>query len=217
MSNSKIHIAIAEDNHIAVKSITEKLSHYDDIVIDLIAHNGNALLKEALLTDIDLILMDLDMPILNGIDTTKKVKQLYPKIKILVLTTFDDDVKIFDAIMAGANGYLLKEEPKDIVYRSIKETFEGGAAMSAIIALKALNLIRNPYQHSNKTPIDFGLTQREVEVLEYLKNGLTYEQLANNMFISVGTIRKHVENIYRKLQVNNKVSAVKVASDNRII
>ncbi len=110
----------------------------------------------------------------------------------------------------------MKEEPKENIYRAIVETMEGGAAMSPIIAMKALNLIRSPFQPQLPRQ-DFRLSPREIELLEQLKNGLTYEQLASNMCISVGTVRKHIENVYRKLQVNNKMHAVKVAVDNRLI
>ncbi len=212
----KIHIAIAEDNQMALKAIEEKLSAYPDLVVKLKAMNGKILNDELAGHQIDLILMDIDMPLMNGIDATKEVKRHFPQIKVLVLTTFDDDEKIFEAIMAGASGYLLKEEPKDSIYKAILETMDGGAAMSPIIAMKALNLIRTPMQ-AQFTKQDFGLSPREIELLEQLKNGLTYEQLAANMYISIGTVRKHIENVYRKLQVNNKVNAVKVATDNRLI
>lgn len=211
-----IHIAIAEDNQMALKAIEEKLAAYSDIVVRLKAINGKILNEQIDGAQIDLILMDIDMPLMNGIEATKEIKKRFPQIKVLVLTTFDDDEKIFDAIMAGASGYLLKEEPKENIYRAILETMEGGAAMSPIIAMKALNLIRMPIaaQFSKQ---DFGLSPREIELLEQLKNGLTYDQLAANMYISVGTVRKHIENVYRKLQVNNKTNAVKVAMDNRLI
>jgi DNA-binding NarL/FixJ family response regulator len=212
----KIHIAIAEDNQMALKAIEEKLAAYPDLVVKLKAMNGKILNDELAGHQIDLILMDIDMPLMNGIDATKEVKRHFPQIKVLVLTTFDDDEKIFEAIMAGASGYLLKEEPKDNIYKAILETMDGGAAMSPIIAMKALNLIRTPMQ-AQFTKQDFGLSPREIELLEQLKNGLTYEQLAANMYISIGTVRKHIENVYRKLQVNNKVNAVKVATDNRLI
>lgn len=213
---AKIHLAIAEDNTMALKAIEEKIAAYPDLSIRLKALNGKILNEQISAHQIDLVLMDIDMPVMNGIDATKELKNHFPQIKVLVLTTFDDDEKIFDAIMAGASGYLLKEEPKENIYKAILETMEGGAAMSPIIAMKALNLIRTPMQ-AQFTRQDFGLSPREIELLEQLKNGLTYEQLAANMYISIGTVRKHIENVYRKLQVNNKVNAVKVAIDNRLI
>ncbi|MGC4058747.1 MAG: response regulator transcription factor [Chitinophagaceae bacterium] len=213
---NQIHIAIAEDNAMALKAIEGKLAHYPDIAVRLKTMNGRLLIDQLPRHQIDLVLMDIDMPVMNGIEATIEIKKRYPQIKVLVLTTFDDDEKIFDSIMAGSSGYLLKEEPREQVYKAICEAMSGGAAMSPIIAMKALNLIRNPFNGSTNRQ-DFGLSPREIELLEQLKNGLTYEQLATNLYISVGTVRKHIENIYRKLQVNNKVNAVKVAIDNRII
>ncbi|MCC6186458.1 MAG: response regulator transcription factor [Chitinophagaceae bacterium] len=212
-----IHIAIAEDNQMALKAIEEKLAHYPNLSVMLKAMNGKMLNEQIDAHQIDLVLMDIDMPLMNGIDATKEVKKRLPHVKVLVLTTFDDDEKIFDAIMAGASGYLLKEEPRENIYRAILETMEGGAAMSPIIAMKALNLIRTPMVPHHLPKQDFGLSPREIELLEQLKEGLTYDQLAANMYISVGTVRKHIENVYRKLQVNNKMNAVKVAIDNRLI
>lgn len=211
-----LHIAVAEDNAMAMKAIEGKLAHYPEISLRLKAMNGKILTDQLPQHQIDLILMDIDMPVMNGIEAAAIVKSRVPQVKILMLTTFDDDEKIFDAIMAGASGYLLKEEPRENIYKAILETMAGGAAMSPIIAMKALNLIRTPIQ-TQAPRQDFGLSARELELLEQLKNGLTYEQLAANLYISVGTVRKHIENIYRKLQVNNKVNAVKVATDNRLI
>lgn len=211
-----VHIAVAEDNALAMKAIEGKLSHYPDLALKVKAMNGSALLEQLPRFQIDLILMDIDMPMMNGIEATIAVKSKMPQLKILMLTTFDDDEKIFDAIMAGASGYLLKEEPHENIHKAIQEAMAGGAAMSPIIAMKALNMIRTPLQPQMPRQ-DFGLSAREIELLEQLKSGLTYEQLAANLYISVGTVRKHIENIYRKLQVNNKINAVKVATDNRLI
>ncbi len=211
-----INIAIAEDNSFALKSIQDKLAGYTDIRIRLIASNGADLLEKIKSVPIELVLMDIEMPLMNGIECTRKLRQQNASIKILALTTFDDDEKILEMIRAGAGGYLLKEESKETIYRSILETLTGGAAMSPSIALRVINLIRNP-QPAQPVQSDFNLSKRETEVLEHLKNGLTYEQIGENLFISTGTIRKHVEQIYRKLQVNNKVSAINKAIENRLV
>ena len=155
--------------------------------------------------------MDIEMPLMNGIEATTVIQKKHPQIKVLVLTTFDDDSRIFESILAGATGYLLKEESGETIYKSILETMQGGAAMSPTIALKALNFIRYP-QKVKQTKIDFKLTARELELLEQLRSGLTYEEIASNLHISFGTVRKHIENIYRKLQVSNKIEALKTVS-----
>ena len=213
----KIKVAVAEDNAFAMRSILSKLEKDKAVHVKAIAYDGNELLS--LLTkdsNIDIILMDIQMPELNGIDTTKKLKQLYPQIKVVMLTTFDDDEKIFEAIVAGASGYLLKDEKEDTILKSIHTIYEGGAAMSPSIALKTLKLIRNPITTETQLQ-DFKLTKREIELLEQLKNGLSYEKIAENLIISVGTVQKHIQNIYAKLQVNNKVEAIQKAMQNRIV
>ena len=212
-----IHIAIAEDNSFALQGLKNRLAKYPEIIIKSTAKNGKELLTNLQKNhNIDLVLMDLQMPEMDGIAATAAVKTKYPQIKVLILTTFDDDENLFNAILAGASGYLLKEDNGTEIFQAIMDTLSGGAAMSPVIALKALQLIRQPISKEQKTE-DFGLTERETELLTQLKNGLTYEEVASNLHISYHTVRKHIENIYRKLQVNNKVEAVKKVSDNRIV
>ncbi len=211
-----ISVAIAEDNRFALRSCLDKLAHASHLKVAFTAANGQALLHmlEAK-PGVDIILMDIEMPVMDGIETTAAVKQRYPHIKVLMLTTFDDDEKIFQAIMAGASGYLLKEEPSDVLLTSIHDTLGDGAAMSASIAMKVLKMMRqNPAATAtSKAPAaeDHGLTEREIELLEQLKAGHTYERIAANLNIAIGTVRKHIEHIYRKLRVKNKVEAVQKA------
>lgn len=213
-----IRLAIAEDNTFALKAIVSKLKSAAEVSVKITAFDGAELLQ-ALEKDsvIDVVLMDIQMPELNGIETTRQLKQKYPQIKVIMVTTFDDDEKIFESIMAGASGYLLKDESEEKIISALHEAINGGAAMSPGIALKALNLIRNPFSPSSINHDDFGLTKREIELLEQLKGGLSYEQAASNLFISIGTVQKHIGNVYRKLQVNNKVEAVQKAVQNRIV
>lgn len=212
-----VNIAIAEDNSFALKSCLYKLSLFPDFKVVLKAFNGEELYANITKHPVDLVLMDIQMPGMGGIACARLVKQNHPQIKILMLTTFDDDDTIFDAIMAGASGYLLKEENADTLHQSIHDTLGGGAAMSSSIALKVLNLIRNPVDKAAGQMQDFGLSRREIELMEQLKEGLSYEAIAVNLFISYGTVRKHIQNIYKKLQVNNKVEALRKAADNRLI
>ena len=133
-------------------------------------------------------------------------------------TVFDDEHYIFDAIMAGASGYLMKEEPPAKIHRSIYEALEGGAPMSPAIARKSLEIMRKGKPSEEKTPSeDYNLTNRETEMLEHLAKGLSYEQIADNLFISYGTVRKHIENVYKKLKVHNKVEAVQKAQGEGLI
>ncbi|WP_412560134.1 response regulator [Winogradskyella sp. MIT101101] len=210
-------IAIVDDNTFLIKAVEEKLSFFEDLTVKFNAMNGEDLLKRLESNhNLDLILMDIEMPIMNGIEATEKVKQKYPHIKIIMLTVFDNDENIFNAIKAGADGYLLKEINAGDLHSGILETLNGGAAMNPSIALKTLKLLRNPFvQEKEKEGIK--LTNREVDVLEQLSKGLSYNAVAENLILSTGTIRKHIENIYRKLQVHNKLEAVQKAKRNNII
>lgn len=215
----KIKIAIVDDNTFLIKAVEEKLSFFEDLSVKFTAINGADVLEKLEGNhNLDLILMDIEMPTMNGIEATEKVKQKYPHIKIIMLTVFDNDENIFNAIKAGADGYLLKEINAGDLHSGIVETLNGGAAMNPSIALKTLKLLRNPFVAKDKQELeDIKLTEREIDVLEQLSKGLSYNAIADNLVLSTGTIRKHIENIYRKLQVHNKLEAVQKARRNNII
>ena len=211
-------IAIVDDNTFLQKAVAEKLSFFDDLVLKFTAVNGKDLItKLESNKNIDLILMDIEMPECNGIDATKMVKNKYPQIKIIMLTVFDNDENIFNAIKAGADGYLLKEvNPKEL-HQGIIETLNGGAAMNPSIALKTLKLLRNPVDFVSNDNQEIKLSTREIEVLEQLSKGLSYNIIADNLILSPSTVRKHIENIYTKLQVHNKLEAIQKAKNNNLI
>ncbi|WP_346236864.1 response regulator [Niabella insulamsoli] len=215
----KAHLAIVDDNHFLIKSIQERLSFFDDMKISFTARDGmeciGRLQENA---NIDLILMDIEMPKKNGIETCALIKQKHPQIKIIMLTVIDDDEHIFKAIQSGADGYLLKETGPEELHKAILQTLEGGAAMTPSVAMKTLRLLRNPLpDEAQASDEDVNLSQREVEVLEQLSKGLSYTMIAENLFISPSTVRKHIEHIYHKLQVHSKVEAVRLAQKRRII
>ena len=213
-----IKIAIVDDNSFLIHTVKEKLSFFEDLSFKFSAINGSDLLTQ--LEDnsnLDLILMDIEMPVLNGIETTEIVKQKYPHIKIIMLTVFDNDENIFNAIKAGADGYLLKEINAKDLHDGIIETLNGGAAMNPSIALKTLKLLRNPVSFEDIAKEEINLTSREIDVLEQLAQGLSYTVIAENLFLSPSTVRKHIENIYSKLQVHSKLEAVQKAKRNNLI
>ena len=214
-----IKLAIVDDNSFLIHATKEKLALFDDFLVKFTAFDGiDVIDKLAVNQNIDLILMDIEMPKMNGIEATEIIKQKYPQIKIIMLTVFDNDENIFNAIKAGADGYLLKEvNPRDL-QQGIIETINGGATMTPSIAMKTLKLFRNPIDFESVIPKEnINLTTRETEVLEQLSKGLKYKNIAENLFLSEGTIRKHVENIYSKLQVHNKLEAIQKAKNNKII
>ncbi|WP_028376484.1 response regulator [Leeuwenhoekiella sp. MAR_2009_132] len=214
-----VKIAIVDDKFFLAKAVAEKLSFFKEFKLKFIAENGKDLLNNLETNNgIHLILMDIEMPILNGIEATILVKQKYPQIKIIMLTVFDNDEHIFNAIKAGADGYLLKETSPDNLHKGILETLAGGAAMNPSIAMRTLKLLRNPESlKSFEDREDILLSDREIEVLEQLSKGLNYTAIAQNLFLSPSTVRKHIENIYKKLQVHSKLEAVQKAKINNII
>ena len=213
-----IKLALVDDNVFLLKAVAEKLSFFEDLMCKFTANDGNDLVAKLEKNhNIDLVLMDIEMPKMNGIEATAIVKQKYPHIKIIMLTVFDNDENIFKSIKAGADGYLLKEvNPKDL-HQGIIETLNGGATMTPSIALKTLKLFRNPIEFGIENAEEINLSAREIEVLEQLSKGLKYQNIAENLILSVGTIRKHVENIYTKLQVHNKIEAIQKAKNQNLI
>ncbi|MCR9171571.1 MAG: response regulator transcription factor [bacterium] len=212
-----VRIAIAEDNSFLAHGLIERLSGYNDLKIKHVAANG-AILLNMLEQDknVELILMDIQMPEMDGIEAVSEVKKKYPQVKIIMLTVMDDEESIFASIRNGADGYLLKDIDSDELYAGIQEIMDGGAPMSPSIALKTLKLLRQPLQNDVSSE-KVELSPRETEVLVQLSKGLNYNEIADNLNISNGTVRKHVENTYRKLQVRNKVEAIDAAKRSRLI
>lgn len=212
-------IAIAEDNIFSLKALEEKLSTYADITIIHTAKNGTELLL--LLeqnNDIDLILMDIEMPLMNGIEATGKIKQRYPQIKIVMITIYDDDEYIFNAIKAGADSYILKETKSEKIYETITDTLNGGSVMSPSIALKTLQLLKTTTYSIPKKDIEkIVLSVRETEILEQLSKGYTNKRIAEKLIISPFTVKRHIENIYQKLQAHNRIELLDKARKNRLI
>ena len=212
-------IAIADDNFFALKAMEEKLSVYEDISISHSAQNGTELLELlAKNSEVDLILMDIEMPVMNGLEAIKKVKQQFPDIKIVMVTIFDDDDSIFNAIKAGADSYILKETKAGKIYETINDTLNGGSVMSPSIALKTLQLLKNAtLQKTENNPEKILLTERETEILEQLSKGFSNKTIADNLVISPFTVKRHIENIYQKLQTKNRIELVDKARKSGLI
>jgi len=217
--SQKIKIALADDNTFLLKAVMEKLSFFDDFEVRFHALNGQEFTDKLQRENaIDVVLMDIEMPVMNGIEATDWLKKRYSHVKVIMLTVFDNDENIFKAIKAGADGYLLKEIDAKELHDGILETLHGGAAMTPSIALKTLRLLRNPIDVADvKLQEDVKLSEREIDVLEQLSKGLSYTVIAERLFLAPSTVRKHIENIYRKLQVHSKIEAVQKAKNNNLI
>jgi len=155
----------------------------------------------------DVILMDIDMPETNGIEGLKILRKVNTDVKVLMLTVFDDNQNVFEAIKNGANGYILKKTPPAKLIEYIQEANTGGAPMSSSIATQVLKMFSSIHTSDEKQQ-DYNLSDRESEVLQLLVNGYSYKMIASEMFIAIDTVRSHIKKIYEKLHVNSKSEAV---------
>ena len=214
-----IKIAIVEDNKIALNSLKEKLSLFPDVSISATAENGKIGIKKIEQNrDTNLIFMDVEMPVMNGIDATFLIKQRFPEIKIVIITVYDDDDHIFRAIQAGADSYILKETKAEKIYETIIDTMAGGAVMSPSIAVKTLKLLRknNDTINTQSEMTENLLSSRESEILELLSKGLPNKLISEQLFISPFTVKRHIENIYKKLQAHNRTELLQKARDQNL-
>jgi DNA-binding NarL/FixJ family response regulator len=162
----------------------------------------------------DVILMDIDMPGTNGIEGLKKIRAVNSDVKILMLTVFDDNKNVFEAIRSGANGYVLKKTPPAKLLEYIEEAASGGAPMTASIATQVLKMFSQVNTSQND---DYNLSDREKQVLQLLVDGYSYKMIASEMFISIDTVRSHIKKIYEKLHVNSKSEAVAKAFKDKLL
>lgn len=216
-----IRIGIVDDKRAICHALRDKLGRFHDLEVLFTAENGHDFLekmKEARKAiDPDVVLMDIDMPMMNGIEAVAAGKSRFPRTKYLMLTIFDEDEKIFDAIRAGADGYLLKDEPVEKIREAIVNLQnDEGAPMSPSIARRVLNLLMSSEPRGGKhekDPSDSGydLTERERHILALLVDGLEYKEIATELNISPNTVRNHIAKIYGKLHVTSRAYAVKVA------
>jgi len=168
----------------------------------------------------DVILMDIEMPGINGIEAVKIVKQHFPKINVLMQTAFENDENVFAAICAGASGYILKNTPPAKILESIVEVYQGGSPMSPSVARKVLGFLQQPKaaeKITEPTLVDYNLSVREKEVLSCLVKGMSYKMIAENCSISYETVRSHMKNIYDKLHVASMTEAVAKAINQKIV
>jgi len=161
----------------------------------------------------DLVVMDIDMPGIGGVEGVKRIKQSHPEVKVVMHTMFDDDTRIFDSLCAGADGYLLKKTSPVQLVTALQEVMHGGAPMSPFVAQKVFQFFR---QKENRQD-EFNLTAREKEILELLVKGNSYKMIADKCFVSIDTVKKHLQNIYHKLHVSCGTEAVAKALQHKIV
>jgi len=200
-----IKVAIVEDNNTLRKSLTNLVNQSEEM--HCVAALGNLLnvVSEFRKVSPDVVLMDIGLPNISGIEGVRTVKENLKNIQVLMFTVFEDDEKIFEAIKAGASGYLLKKSSPQEIIDAIRSLYFGGAPISANIARKVIESFQD---HNSHIKEDFRLTTRENEILYSLIEGMSYKKLAEKYFISISTVRTHIRHIYEKLHVNSKSEAV---------
>lgn len=221
-------VGIAEDQSMLRKRLIEHFRYFDHLEVTVAAASGNELLDrlEAMPEERrpHVVLMDIEMPGYSGIETTALVRERFAGIDVLMFTVFEDDDRIFEAIQAGASGYLLKDEPADVIVDALRELRSGGAPMSALIARKMLGLMRRATMaevevaelpHAPGSPFD--LSDREIEILQQLVLGKTNAEIGRDLYLSPFTVKTHIKNIYRKMHVGSRAEAATLAFRNNLV
>ncbi len=205
-----ITVSIVEDLSEIRSGIEKLITEQKDLL--LLSSSSNA--EEATIaikaSQPDVVIMDINMPGKSGIDCIRAIKQDCPTTQFMIFTIYENDEKIFDALAAGASGYLLKKTPPEKIIEAIKELKNGGSPMSTPIARKVINHFKE-----SKTQGHESLTNKENEILNFLSKGYLYKEIAGKLFISVGTVTQHIHNIYEKLHVSNKTEAINKVYGNK--
>jgi DNA-binding NarL/FixJ family response regulator len=208
-----IHVAIVEDDKEIREAVREYLDDQRDFTCTLAFESVELFLKN-LHKDVELevVLMDIGLPGMSGINGIKILKEQYPELNLIVFTVYHDSDKIFRSLCAGASGYLLKNAPFEEIKKAIKIVHEGGASMSPQIARNVIEFFQTP---SKKEP-ESVLTDKEKEIVMGLVEGLSYQMIADQSYISIETVRSHIKNIYKKLEVHNKAELIKKSYEGSI-
>jgi DNA-binding NarL/FixJ family response regulator len=209
-----IKVMLYEDNPQLREGLTMLIDGSDGFTVLASYKNCDNVTDEVEAWKPDVILMDIDMPGTNGIEGLKKIRARNTEVKILMLTVFDDNKNVFEAVRNGANGYVLKKTPPAKLLEYIEEAASGGAPMTASIATQVLKMFSQVNTSQND---DYNLSDREKQVLQLLVDGYSYKMIASEMFISIDTVRSHIKKIYEKLHVNSKSEAVAKAFKDKLL
>jgi len=213
-----LHVAIVDDNQALAHALRQELIAYPELQEITIADSGLDFVKSLAQPNQkipDVVIMDVSMRLPDeGILATRLLHDQFPEIKVVMFTVAEDDSRVFDAFKAGAVGYLVKNEKPSFIYKTIIDVAAGGALMSPGIALKTIRfLAAEPIQKNKNLPNNYHLSERELEVLRLVAKGNTYLMIAEQLFISLETVKKHLSNIFKKLHVKNKVEAINKSKD----
>lgn len=201
----EIQVAIVEDIHIIRDGLKNILDSTDGFRCTGVFNTGEEAAAALPTLRPHVVLMDINLPGISGIECIRQVKQTIPETFFMMFTVYDDDEKIFDALKSGASGYLLKSTQPANILVAIRELYEGGSPMSALIARKVVGLLQGDQR---KEPLNGMLSEREKEVLTLLSKGFLYKEIAGQLNISIGTVKQHIHKIYDKLHVQNRTEAI---------
>jgi DNA-binding NarL/FixJ family response regulator len=207
-----IKLLIFEDNDLLRESLAGLISLNDQLQLSGAFAHVLSVKEEVIKHRPDVVIMDIEMRDMNGIEAVKQIRQLTPRLPILMLTVFDDNAHVFDALRAGASGYLLKKHIASKLFNAIEEVISGGAPMSPSIARMVISAMQTPIHAQN-----YQLTEREKEILALLSKGNSYKMIAAQLKISVDTVRTHIKNIYEKLHVHSQTEAVLKAINEKLV
>jgi len=203
-----ISVAIVEDLDAVRNGLKDFISLSTDFLVVGVFKTGEEALAELPKISPDIVIMDINLPGMNGIECIRRVKDKSPGTQFMMFTVYENDEKVFEALKAGASGYLLKNTGLLEIVESVKELYDGGSPMSANIARKLVNLVRDT---GKETAFMDVLSNREKEILQLLAKGLLYKEIANQLQITTGTVRVHIHKIYEKLHVQNRTEAINKA------
>lgn len=214
----KIKVIIADDEKMITKGLKIILDTYEDIEVTSLASNGEEALNACRKESPDVILMDVRMPKCDGVLGTKLIKEQFPDVKILILTTFNDAEYIHEALKNGACGYILKDSDYDLIYESIKACMKGNVVVHPDVISKIMNE-SNGYSNKNKVEeakSNFDLNDKEISIIREVANGLTNKEIGEKLFLSEGTIKNNVSNILYKLSLRDRTQLTIFAFKNNI-
>ncbi|MEE1963132.1 DNA-binding response regulator, NarL/FixJ family, contains REC and HTH domains [Flagellimonas taeanensis] len=209
-----IRVVIYEDNPQLREGLTMLINGSEGFSVLASYKNCNNVGEEIKRWKPDVVLLDINMPGTNGLEGLKKIREFNQEVKILMLTVFDDNVNVFEALKNGANGYLLKKTPPVKLLEYIQDVMAGGAPMTSSVASQVLKMFQ---ELPNQKKEDYNLSERERQVLQFLVDGYSYKMIAADLYIAIDTVRSHIKNIYEKLHVNSKSEAVARAFKDKLL
>ena len=214
-----IRVLLYDDNEALRESLEALINEEPDLELQAAMTNAETVTIDIAELRPDVILMDIDMPGINGVEAVRRIRALHPVLPVIMLTVFDDNENIFNAICAGASGYLLKRHTMEELPGAIRDVIRGGAPMTGSVAKKVLGMVPQAGNNSGEKggQANNGLTEKETAILQYLVNGYSYKMISVELAISIDTVRFHIKKIYDKLHVHSATEAVSKALKNRLV